>query len=479
MNFASKRRLLYDSSDEEDEQLSPPTAKLADHETVADSDKMDLTNKESTSNLSLSNKLANLKKNQFISSNSGSEADETHLNSQISAQLNNLDNLSDSSNDSDKNASPVLKSFPTKRRRLWSEESNNDEVTNQPAESTNDYQLSSSSEDEKETASSSKITPSNFYSQNSNKKYVISISRSRFTGPRSSVDIKKMKNGYSAADKSSSSNKKKKHKRLKWLSSYDEDDIDETFQKNNFGFESSDSDDEDGPIISSRMQKKIVDLFQNSSEEELTTISQCSTKKANNLVNLRPFTSWNDLLTKIDNTKLLNRNLVYSSVDLIQERAAICRLMEACSEISTKLQAELDKFQDVDTQSPRKFCKDVVVQEQPNNLTPSLTLKPYQMIGLNWLALMHRNNVNGILADEMGLGKTIQTISFLAYLQNEGISNGPHLIVVPSSTLDNWIREFGIWYPSFSLVIYHGKPDERKSLINWILRDFLSSGLPW
>ena len=29
------------------------------------------------------------------------------------------------------------------------------------------------------------------------------------------------------------------------------------------------------------------------------------------------------------------------------------------------------------------------------------TLKPYQLVGLNWLTLMHRQELNGILADEM------------------------------------------------------------------------------
>jgi len=35
-------------------------------------------------------------------------------------------------------------------------------------------------------------------------------------------------------------------------------------------------------------------------------------------------------------------------------------------------------------------------------------LKPYQLIGLQWLVSLYVNNLNGILADEMGLGKTIQ-----------------------------------------------------------------------
>lgn len=63
------------------------------------------------------------------------------------------------------------------------------------------------------------------------------------------------------------------------------------------------------------------------------------------------------------------------------------------------------------------------------------------MIGLNWLAVMHKENTNGILADEMGLGKTIQVIAFLAYLKLNGLSTKPHLIVVPSSTLNNWDEE--------------------------------------
>ena len=44
----------------------------------------------------------------------------------------------------------------------------------------------------------------------------------------------------------------------------------------------------------------------------------------------------------------------------------------------------------------------------------------YQMIGLNWLVLMHKESLNGILADEMGLGKTIQSIAFLAHLKELG-----------------------------------------------------------
>ena len=35
-----------------------------------------------------------------------------------------------------------------------------------------------------------------------------------------------------------------------------------------------------------------------------------------------------------------------------------------------------------------------------------------QLIGLNWLVMMHKQSLNGILADEIGLGKTIQVDFF-------------------------------------------------------------------
>ena len=38
-------------------------------------------------------------------------------------------------------------------------------------------------------------------------------------------------------------------------------------------------------------------------------------------------------------------------------------------------------------------------------------LKEYQLKGLNWLATLYEQGINGILADEMGLGK----VKILAY----------------------------------------------------------------
>ncbi|KAH7255561.1 SWI/SNF family of DNA-dependent ATPase [Fusarium redolens] len=94
------------------------------------------------------------------------------------------------------------------------------------------------------------------------------------------------------------------------------------------------------------------------------------------------------------------------------------------------------------------------------------TMRDYQVAGLNWLISLHENGISGILADEMGLGKTLQTISFLGYLRHILDITGPHLVIVPKSTLDNWKREFAKWTPEVDVLVLQGAKDERQNLIN-------------
>ncbi|KAG6894968.1 hypothetical protein C0992_003714, partial [Termitomyces sp. T32_za158] len=104
-----------------------------------------------------------------------------------------------------------------------------------------------------------------------------------------------------------------------------------------------------------------------------------------------------------------------------------------------------------------------VFEESPSFINGEM--RAYQLQGLNWMVSLHHNGLNGILADEMGLGKTLQTISFLAYLKHYRDISGPHLVVVPKSTLQNWQREFEKWTPDFNVVILQGNPQERAEII--------------
>lgn len=42
------------------------------------------------------------------------------------------------------------------------------------------------------------------------------------------------------------------------------------------------------------------------------------------------------------------------------------------------------------------------LSKQPASMTKDIKLKDYQLLGLNWLRLMHLKGHSGILADEMG-----------------------------------------------------------------------------
>ncbi len=73
--------------------------------------------------------------------------------------------------------------------------------------------------------------------------------------------------------------------------------------------------------------------------------------------------------------------------------------------------------------------------------TVTTTLKAHQIDGFRWLADAWRSGRPGVLlADDMGLGKTLQTLAFLCWLRQEGVSQ-PFLIVAPTGLLANWREE--------------------------------------
>ncbi|KAG8830843.1 chromatin remodeling complex Adenosinetriphosphatase, partial [Serendipita sp. 405] len=111
------------------------------------------------------------------------------------------------------------------------------------------------------------------------------------------------------------------------------------------------------------------------------------------------------------------------------------------------------------------------VFEQSPSYIKGGEMRQYQIQGLNWMVSLHANGLNGILADEMGLGKTLQTISFLGYLKHIKGNVGPHLIVVPKTTLQNWAREFAQWVPDFDIVVLTGTKEERADIIRERLLD--------
>lgn len=114
------------------------------------------------------------------------------------------------------------------------------------------------------------------------------------------------------------------------------------------------------------------------------------------------------------------------------------------------------------TTGKRKLLK------KPSIMNDDVELKDYQVVGLNWLNLLWQNKISGILADDMGLGKTCQVIAFISHLKESG-APGPHLIVVPGSTLENWAREFKHFAEEINFKIYYGGQNERFAMQDEIL----------
>lgn len=94
--------------------------------------------------------------------------------------------------------------------------------------------------------------------------------------------------------------------------------------------------------------------------------------------------------------------------------------------------------------------------EQPTKFQG--TLRPYQLVGLSWLAFLDKFGLGGCLADDMGLGKTVQLIALLQHerqLAGDRVV-GPTLLVCPMSVVGNWVRELHRFAPELQVHIHHG-----------------------
>ncbi|KAJ8315230.1 hypothetical protein KUTeg_007380 [Tegillarca granosa] len=246
------------------------------------------------------------------------------------------------------------------------------------------------------------------------------------------------------------------------------DDEGEDYESGDEGANSDDSLEDEG----AKSQKEIIlSFFEESTLEELMGTPGCSKKKAELIMSCRPFETWERLVEKFMTTKGLSYDVISGCKEIIHVRNVINTLMVKCEKISDEMGSVVAYLtRKAEEMGDDEFDDAIQITKQPKLLNESLTLKPYQMVGLNWLRIMHTQDLNGILADEMGLGKTIQTIAFLAHLLEEG-DDGPHVIIVPSSTIENWIRELDTWCPTLNTIVYYGSQEERRSIRQSFLYD--------
>jgi SNF2-related domain/SNF2 Helicase protein/Helicase conserved C-terminal domain len=87
-------------------------------------------------------------------------------------------------------------------------------------------------------------------------------------------------------------------------------------------------------------------------------------------------------------------------------------------------------------------------------------LRPYQLRGVAWMALLERTGLGACLADDMGLGKTAMVLGLVLDGKKQGRRSttgpGPTLVVCPTSVVGNWEREAKKFVPELKVVVHHG-----------------------
>lgn len=171
--------------------------------------------------------------------------------------------------------------------------------------------------------------------------------------------------------------------------------------------------------------------------------------------------------------KAAGTKIVEAALSTLRGYEAVDSLIQQCANLGKRVHAGIHEW-GIDIRGDSELGVTEVAggngffKEKPALLAPDVELKPYQQVGINWLALLYRMRMSCILADEMGLGKTCQVIAFLAHLKEKG-ERSPHLVVCPSSTLENWLREFARFCPSLVVEPYYGSQSERADIRETIL----------
>jgi len=80
------------------------------------------------------------------------------------------------------------------------------------------------------------------------------------------------------------------------------------------------------------------------------------------------------------------------------------------------------------------------------------TLRPYQLVGFNWLAFLYEHRLGGVLADDMGLGKTVQALALMCHAFEQELTDLPFLVIAPTSVVENWASECRKFAPELTVL---------------------------
>ncbi|TFK25695.1 hypothetical protein FA15DRAFT_703471 [Coprinopsis marcescibilis] len=240
--------------------------------------------------------------------------------------------------------------------------------------------------------------------------------------------------------------------------------------------------------VETSYEGRALQYFNNRDIAALIELTGCTAEQAAVIIEKRPYESQEDFNQKLGQGKKkagpagISPRIFDDVVSIFEGYGSVDSILQDCEKIGESLRSAIASWTVNDNKAtlPSGEVEDGslalrsplalgdrkpknYISKQPSLIQEPYKLKDYQLLGINWLNLLYRRKYSCILADEMGLGKTIQVISFLAHLKEQN-NRGPHLIIVPSSTLENWCREFARFAPNIKVQTYYASKEERTYL---------------
>ncbi|KAJ0343808.1 hypothetical protein COL26b_008198 [Colletotrichum chrysophilum] len=266
-----------------------------------------------------------------------------------------------------------------------------------------------------------------------------------------------------------------------------------------------DNEDDMNDAVKGSLEDKALQVINTSTMEDLSAMTNIKQDELKIIESKRPFDSIGEVQAVTLSKKAgargrkspkvaVGETLVDAIMEFTQSVNAIDEVVAECDKKASRVKQEMSSW-DLDFKGQKRSTQtsgdlpptpssfrgqkfsDPPIPSQPKYMDGHCTMRPFQLFGLNWMSLLHKNGYGCILADEMGLGKTCQVISLICHLVEDFEKNGkgerpwPNLVVVPPSTFSNWKVEFERFAPDLSVLSYQGSQAQRREAADEMLED--------
>ena len=148
-------------------------------------------------------------------------------------------------------------------------------------------------------------------------------------------------------------------------------------------------------------------------------------EQAQAIIALRPFHSPEDIRNKLGQGKKkaangLTPRMFEDAIEILEEYSSVDNILGDCEQIAATLDRTISSWTTHETSGNQENADNGSVSllsldplksrkaanyltTQPKLLPDTVSLKEYQLLGINWLNLLYRSNLSCILADEMGM----------------------------------------------------------------------------